>query len=43
MRQLPEGSKVVTLNGEKLYLAPDDTYLKEEIDRDTVQYRVVGK
>ncbi|MEO6290776.1 MAG: DUF6515 family protein [Ginsengibacter sp.] len=41
--QLPEGSKVITLNGEKLYVAPDDTYLKEEIDGDAVQYRVVGK
>ncbi len=41
--QLPEGSKVITLNGEKLYVAPDDTYLKEEINGDAVQYRVVGK
>ena len=40
--QLPEGSKVVTLNGEKLYVAPDDTYLKEEVNGDKVQYRVVG-
>lgn len=40
--QLPEGSKVITLNGEKLYLAPDNTYLKEETNGDTVQYRVVG-
>lgn len=41
--ELPEGSKVVTLNGEKLYVAPDDTYLKEEANGDSVQYRVVGK
>ncbi len=41
--QLPEGSKVVTLNGEKLYVTPDDTYLKEETNGDNVQYRVVGK
>ncbi|MEP6582745.1 MAG: DUF6515 family protein [Ginsengibacter sp.] len=41
--QLPEGSKVITLNGEKMYVAPDDTYLKEEVNGDTVQYRVVGK
>lgn len=40
--QLPEGSKVITLNGEKLYVVPDDTYLKEEVNGDTVQYRVVG-
>ncbi|MEO8112333.1 MAG: DUF6515 family protein [Ginsengibacter sp.] len=41
--ELPEGSKIVTLNGEKLYLTPDDTYLREEANGDTVQYRVVGK
>ena len=42
--ELPEGSKIVTLNGEKLYVTPDDTYLKEETNgNNTVQYRVVGK
>jgi hypothetical protein len=41
--QLPEGSKVVTINGEKMYVSPDDTYLKEETDGDIVQYKVVGK
>ncbi len=41
--QLPEGSKVITLNGEKMYVAPDETYLKEEFNGDIVQYRVVGK
>lgn len=41
--QLPEGSKVVTINGEKMYVSPDDTYLKEETDRGVVQYKVVGK
>ena len=40
--QLPEGSKVITLDGQKLYVAPDDTYLKEETNGDNVQYRVVG-
>jgi len=41
--QLPEGSKVVTINGEKMYISPDDTYLKEETDGGVVQYKVVGK
>lgn len=41
--QLPEGSKVVTINGEKMYVSPDDTYLKEETDGGVVQYKVVGK
>ena len=40
--QLPEGSKVATINGEKLYVAPDDTYLREETNGGTVQYKVVG-
>ena len=43
VNQLPEGSKVVTINGEKMYVAPDDTYLKEESDGGVVQYKVVGK
>ena len=41
--QLPEGSKVVTINGEKMYVSPDNTYLKEETDGGVVQYKVVGK
>jgi hypothetical protein len=42
--QLPEGSKVVTINGEKMYVTPDNTYLKENSgDSGTVQYEVVGK
>ena len=43
INHLPEGSKVVTINGEKLYVAPDDTYLKEETDGEIVKYKVVGK
>jgi hypothetical protein len=42
VNQLPEGSKIVTINGEKLYVTPDDTYLKEESNAGAVQYRVVG-
>ena len=41
--QLPEGSRVVTINGEKMYVSPDDKYLKEETDGGVVQYKVVGK
>ncbi|MEO8764603.1 MAG: DUF6515 family protein [Ginsengibacter sp.] len=40
--QLPEGSRVVTINGEKLYVAPDDTYLKEDAEGGAVKYKVVG-
>ncbi len=41
--ELPEGSKIVTLNGEKLYVTPDDTFLREEANGGSVRYRVVGK
>lgn len=41
--QLPEGSKTVTINGEKLYVTPDNIYLKEEARDNMVQYRVVGE
>lgn len=43
VNQLPEGSKVVTINGQKLYVTPDDTYLQEQSDNNGVQYKVVGK
>ena len=41
--QLPEGSKTASINGEKLYVTPDDIYLKEESVNGTLQYEVVGK
>jgi hypothetical protein len=42
--QLPEGSKVVTINGEKTYVTPDNTYLEQEsTNNGVVQYKVVGK
>ena len=42
--QLPEGSKAVTINGEKMYVTPDNTYLKEDVDNNgTVEYKVVGQ
>jgi hypothetical protein len=41
---LPEGSRIVTINGEKMYVTPDNTYLKENSsDSGAVQYKVVGK
>lgn len=43
VEQLPEGSKSVTVNGEKLYVTPDNTYLKEENNDGVIQYEVVGK
>lgn len=43
INDLPEGSKVVTINGEKLYVTPDETYLQQEINNGVVQYKVVGK
>jgi len=41
--QLPEGSKVVTLNGQQLYQTPDDVYLQQEDNNGVVEYKVVGK
>jgi len=42
--QLPEGSKAVTINGEKMYVTPDNTYLKEDTDENgNVLYKVVGQ
>lgn len=41
--QLPEGSKVVTINGEQLYETPDNVYLQEVTSNGPVEYKVVGK
>jgi hypothetical protein len=41
--ELPEGSKITTINGQKLYLTPDHTYLKEESANGMIQYKVVGQ
>ena len=41
--QLPQDSKIVTVNGEQLYQTPDNIYLREESNNGIVQYRVVGK
>lgn len=41
--QLPEGSKVITLNGQQVYETPDNIYLEKESDNGVVQYKVIGK
>jgi hypothetical protein len=41
--QLPEDSKIVTINGEQLYETPDNMYLKQKNNNGTIQYDVVGK
>ena len=41
--QLPENSKVVTVNGQQLYQTPDDVYLQQEDNNGAVEYKVVGK
>lgn len=41
--QLPEGSKIVTINGEQLYETPDNIYLKAQTNNGAAEYKVVGK
>jgi hypothetical protein len=41
--QLPDGSKLVNINGEQLYQTPDNVYLKGESSDGVVQFKVVGK
>lgn len=41
--QLPDGSKLVNINGEQLYQTPDNVYLKGESNNGIVQFKVVGK
>jgi hypothetical protein len=40
--ELPSGCKLVNLNGEKLYVSPDDIYFKEVRDGNQISYKVVG-
>lgn len=40
---LPENSKQVTINGDVLYVTPDNFYLKAETVNNTTIYKVVGK
>lgn len=43
INQLPEGSKIITLNGQQLYETPDNIYLQKEENDGVIQYKVVGK
>lgn len=43
MSQLPDGSKLVTIDGQQLYQTPDNVYLKGELTDGVVKFRVVGK
>jgi len=40
---LPENSRQVTINGEVLYVTPDNLYLKAQTNNNTTTYKVVGK
>jgi len=40
--RLPAGSKTIVLNGQKLHVAPDNTYYEEVIENNTISYKVVG-
>jgi len=41
--QLPQGSKLVTINGEQMYVTPDNMFLKDVSEGGSAQYKVVGK
>lgn len=41
--QLPDGSRLITINGEQLYETPDNVYMKGELNNGVVQFKVVGK
>ena len=40
---LPENSKQITINGEVLYITPDNLYLKAQTVNNATTYKVVGK
>ncbi|GAA4741981.1 DUF6515 family protein [Flavisolibacter ginsenosidimutans] len=39
---LPDGCKEVTINGEQLYLSPDNTYFKAQTSDGNTSYKIVG-
>lgn len=41
--QLPENSKVVVINNQKMFEAPDGTFYSEVVENNRVSYKVVGK
>lgn len=43
INSLPENSRTVTINGEVLYVTPDNLYLKAETNNNVTTYKIVGK
>lgn len=41
--KLPDDSRSIIINGQKLFLSPDNIYYQEVIEKDVVRYKVVGK
>lgn len=41
--KLPVDSRSIIINGQKLFLSPDNIYYQEVIEKDVVRYKVVGK
>lgn len=40
---LPDGYKTITINGQTLYLSPDDIYYEQIVEGNRTYYKVVGK
>ena len=40
--QLPNQTKVVIINGKKLYVTPENIYYEEYMDENIIKYKVVG-
>jgi hypothetical protein len=43
VNELPQDTKVVVINKQKMFVAPDGTYYSEVIEDNQVRYKVVGK
>ena len=41
--KLPEQCKTITVNGQPLYVSPDNIYYQKETDSKGIYYKVVGK
>lgn len=40
--KLPDNSRQVTINGQTLFVSPDNFYFKQRVDSGTISYEVVG-
>jgi len=40
---LPEGSKLITINGEQFYQSPEGTVFSQQVNDGQIEYKVVGK